>query len=78
MRDFFEFLGVGACVCGALVTLFLLLFGLIAVVEWHQCGSYEKVTAKPTKYEGLRCYVEHNGVWYSWEEYKPRLRLTTE
>lgn len=49
--------------------------GIFSGVEWYQCYTYETATGMPTKYTGLRCYVQDGGRWYSWEEYQPRVRI---
>jgi hypothetical protein len=58
---------------GVAALFFSLVIGLCAVLESYQCAKYETVTGKPTQFTGLACYVQDNGGWYSWTEYKNRL-----
>jgi hypothetical protein len=78
MDDLIEFFKVGLTVIAMLLGVFGALIFVMCLIEAHQCRSYESVTGMPTKYDGLRCYVQDNQRWYSWEEYKPRLRLKHE
>lgn len=61
------------CVLIALALLFAGLIGGLAGMEAYQCNVYQGVTGKPTKYEGLSCFVQDGGNWYAWTEYKYRL-----
>lgn len=45
-------------------------------IAWFECSTYERVTGRYTKLEGLTCYVQEKGVWYEWSEYK--LRFATK
>lgn len=74
MRDLWCDLGIPltTTLC-ALVMFFALALGIGALFESYQCSRYEAVTGKPTRYEGLSCYVQDTGNWYAWDEYKHRL-----
>lgn len=74
MRDFWYEVGLPIAVIGAMFgAVFSVVIGVISVLEAYQCGKYEAVTGKPTRYEGLTCYVQDKAEWYSWAEYKHRL-----
>ena len=60
------------------VVLFAALVGGAAALEAYQCVKYESVTGKPTRYEGLSCYVQDTGNWYAWTEYQHRLATKGE
>lgn len=60
------------------VVLFAALVGGATALEAYQCGKYESVTGKQTRYEGLSCYVQDTGNWYAWTEYKHRLATKGE
>lgn len=37
----------------------------------YQCGQYEDITGYETKYSAFdMCYVQHDGEWKRWDEYK--------
>ena len=74
MRDFWYDLGlpIAMTLC-SLAMFFGLAIGIGALFESYQCSKYEAVTGKPTRYEGLSCYVQDTGSWYVWAEYKHRL-----
>lgn len=46
--------------------------GAMVMGKW-QCGKYQEATGKATKYTGAECYVQEDGKWYAWTEYKNRL-----
>lgn len=62
----------------AVLTVFAGAIGLSTTLEHYQCGEYESVTGKPTRYEGMSCYVQDTGNWYAWAEYKHRLATKGE
>lgn len=62
----------------AVLTVFAVALGLSTTLEHYQCGKYESVTGKPTRYEGMSCYVQDTGNWYAWTEYKHRLATKGE
>jgi len=66
------------CGAGLMVLVFTVLISMFTVLEVYQCAKYETVTSKPTRYEGLACYVQDKGEWYSWTEYKHRLATKGE
>lgn len=73
MRDAIEFLTIMAFL---LAIVFMPIGGLgYAFLSW-QCSAYEKTTGKPTKVTALTCYVQQDGVWMHWDEYK--LRFATQ
>ena len=51
--------------------------GVITYIGW-QCRGYQQATGKQTKMVADTCYVNHNGVWYAWEEYRYRVRIVNE
>lgn len=74
MRDFLEDAGLPLlCIVGAMVVFFSAIIGIFTTLEMYQCSKYESVTGRPTRYEGLSCYVQDEGTWYMWSEYKNRL-----
>ena len=52
-----------------LVSIFLSItyFGTI-----YECNGYSKATGKTTKVVSMDCYIEDQGNWYQWAEYKNR------
>ena len=67
LKDFLLFLC--AFVAGMFVFVAIAMFVVVMPVEWTQCRNYEKATGRPTKYEGLNCYVQDKqGDWYRLDE----------
>lgn len=50
--------------------------GLVYALLTWECSTYEQATGKPTKVAAFTCYVQQDGVWMHWEEYK--LRFATQ
>ena len=74
MRDFLEDVGPQIlCIGGVMAVFFSVIIGIATTLEMYQCSKYESVTGRPTRYEGLSCYVQDEGTWYMWSEYKNRL-----
>lgn len=44
----------------------------IGITAW-ECAGYERATGKATRMTAGTCYVQDNGSWYHWDEYKHRL-----
>jgi len=61
-----------------MLAVFAGVIALFTALEHYQCGKYESVTGKPTRYEGLSCYVQDTGNWYAWTEYQHRLATKGE
>jgi hypothetical protein len=79
MRELFEdFLMPIIGLLAVLAVFFAIAIGVGAIFDSYQCSRYEKVTGKPTQYEGLSCYVQDGGSWYAWTEYKHRLATKGE
>lgn len=62
------------------VPLLLIIAGIIlgvSAVSYYggktQCETYQEVTGRPTKYVAAYCFVQDQGQWYQWDEYKNRL-----
>lgn len=57
------------------VVLFFLFFIWAVVFSFnaYTCNGYQEATGKNTKTTSLDCYIEDNGKWYVWGEYKYRL-----
>ena len=76
MRDFLDFFVIPAL----LIWAFFLsaAFGISVGFDAYQCASYEAVTGRQTRFEGLSCYVQDTGNWYAWTEYQYRLATKGE
>lgn len=74
MRDFVREVGLPIFVTGGILGVGICALMIVATaLEAYQCAKYEKVTGRPTSYEGLSCYVKDGGQWYIWAEYKHHL-----
>lgn len=73
MRDFVAFILFMASFF-ALVAAPALGLGY-AFVAW-QCSAYESTTGKATKVSAGTCYIQQDGQWMHWDEYK--LRFATK
>lgn len=67
-----EFLGYITVVFIIGVAVIGLMIGLAAWGESWQCGKFQESTGRTTKYEGLICYIQEDGQWYTWEQFKFR------
>lgn len=45
-------------------------FGAAKGINYYQCSSYEEATGTKTKLVGFDCYLEVNGKFIIWDEYK--------
>jgi flagellar basal body-associated protein FliL len=69
MDDFVEFF------LPIIVLICLLIGGIVGVSWWigqYECSTYKNVTGKETKYAAMTCYINKDGEWMSWSEYKLR------
>lgn len=68
MRDFLEFF------LPLILAAALLLFGVVAVGEAYsryQCRQFESLTGMKTRYSAFdACYVQRNGRFWRYDEYK--------
>lgn len=79
MRGFWYDIGLTiAVIAGGMVLFLSIVVGIGAAFESYQCTKYETVTGRPTRYDGLACYVQDGGAWYAWAEYKHRLATKGE
>jgi hypothetical protein len=69
MDDFIEMLFFMVVL---LVLVFVGVIGLGYVFTSASCNAYESATGKQTKMQFLDCYIQEDGKWYVWEEYKYR------
>ena len=68
MSDDFKFFAGMAAIVG--IPISLIVFGANAWAS-SVCSRYEHITDKPTMYSNFdTCYVQHEGQWMRWEEYK--------
>lgn len=74
MRDFFELVVVPVLIVAVCAALALgLLIGASDAVARYQCGNFQKITGKETRYALLdSCYVSTSEGWQRWDEYKVR------
>ena len=45
-------------------------FALLPYVSYSDCVAYSKVTGRETKMQSGTCYVKHDGIWFTREEFK--------
>lgn len=74
MRDFYEMVLLPIAVIAALAMA--VIGGIFVLSNWYgsyQCGKYEAITGKATKWVTLdECYVQTADGWQRWDEYKIR------
>lgn len=70
MRDFLEWLGSFFLI---IVPALVLAAAVIEITGRYQCGNYQEVTGRKTKWVVLdSCYVETDRGWQHWGEYMQR------
>lgn len=58
-------------VIGVGLLFFGLLTGVNSIVE-YSCSKHTEITGQPTKTAAMSCYVQADGKWMHWDEYKLR------